>query len=143
MLNLIKVEVPAAQSQDSNPSNSVWVDGKLRILRGSRFDTFFIKHENREVADTVINEAGEEEVTTRTAVYAFPIEVEKPATYDMAVDAAERAAYNLNSDREANSFSASLSRKFRLSLNGEDDSEVVEHDAFIEEVKAEIKPLFQ
>lgn len=140
MMNLIKVEVPAAQSQDSNPSDSVWVDEKLRILRGSHFDTFFIKHENREVADTVI-EDGEEKQVTRTAVYALPIEVEKPATYDMVVDAAERTAYNLRSDREANSFSASLARKYRV--NGKDDPEVVEHDAFIEEVKAEVKPLFK
>lgn len=140
MLNLIKIEVPVAKAQDSNPSNSVWVDGKLRILKGSRFDTFFIKHESREVADTVI-EGDEEKLVTRTAVYAFPIEVKKPATYDRVVDAAERTAYNLSSDSEAQSFSASLSRKYRV--NGKKDKEVVEHDAFIEEVKAEIKPLFK
>lgn len=140
MLNLIKIEVPAAQAQDSNPSNSVWVDGKLRILQGSRFDTFFIKHEDREVADAVIDGDGEK-LVTRTATYAFPVEVEKPATYGKVVDAAERAAYNLRNEREANSFSASLSRKYRV--NGKKDVEVVEHDAFIEEVKAEVKPLFK
>lgn len=140
MLNLIKIKVPAAQAQDSNPGISVWVDGKLRIVRGSNFDTFLIKHESREVDYTVI-ENGKRKSVRSTAVYAFPIQVEKPVTYDMVIDAAERAAYNLRSDREANSFSASLSRKARV--NGKEDLEVVEHDAFIEEVKAEIKPLFK
>lgn len=140
MLNLIKIKVPAAKAQDSNQGSSVWVDGKLRILRGSNFDTFLIKHESREVDYTVI-ENGKRKSVRSTAVYAFPIQVEKPVTYDMVIDAAERAAYNLRSDREANSFSASLSRKARV--NGKEDPEVVEHDAFIEEVKADIKPLFK
>lgn len=140
MVELIKVEVPASIEQDFNPNDSVWVDGKLKILRGTRYDTFFIQHETREInIDNHEDEQAEPEV--RKAIFAFPIQVEKPVTYDMVIDAAERAAYNLRSDREANSFSASLSRKARV--NGKEDPEVVEHDAFIEEVKAEIKPLFK
>lgn len=136
MVELIKVEVPATIEQDHNPENSVWVNGKLVILRGSRFDTFFIQHETREIH--VIDEHDEQaEPTTRQAIFAFPIQVEKPATYDMVIDAAERTVYNLHSDREANSFTASMARKYRLDP---EDQEVIDHDAFIEAVKAEIKP---
>lgn len=136
MVELIKVEVPASIEQDFNPNDSVWVDGKLRILRGTRYDTFFIQHETREIpVDKHEDEQAESEV--RQAIFAFPIQVEKPATYDMVIDAAERTVYNLRNDHEANSFTASMSRKFRLDPQ---DPEVTEHDAFIELVKSEIKP---
>ena len=87
MVELIKVEVPVSIEQDFNPNDSVWVDGKFRILRGTRYDTFFIQHEIREIP--VYNHKYKpDEPKVRQAIFAFPIQVEKPVTYDMVIDAA-------------------------------------------------------
>lgn len=140
MLNLIKVEVPASQEQDFNLANNVWANGKLMISRGAYHDTYFLQHETREVSDFTRNEEGEEVPTTRQAVFALPVVVKKPATYESVVNAAERIAYNLNSDAEAISFTASLARRYRLNSQ---DSETLAHDSFINSVLEEVKPLFQ
>ena len=140
MLNLIKVEVPASQEQDFNLANSVWANGKLRISRGAYHDTYFLQHETREVSGFTRNEEGEKVPTTRQAVFALPVVVKKPATYEKVVNAAERVAYNLNSDAEAISFTASLARRSRLNPN---DPETLEHDQFMNQVLGEVKPLFQ
>lgn len=140
MLNLIKVEVPASQEQDFNLANSVWANGKLMISRGAYHDTYFLQHETREVSDFTRNEEGEEVLITRQAVFALPVVVKKPATYEKVVNAAERVAYNLNSDAEAISFTASLARRYRLNSR---DAETLEHDSFMNSVLEEVKPLFQ
>lgn len=140
MLNLIKVEVPASQEQDFNLANNVWANGKLMISRGAYHDTYFLQHETREVSDFTRNEEGEEVPTTRQAVFALPVVVKKPATYESVVNAAERIAYNLNSDAEAISFTASLARRYRLNSQ---DSETLAHDSFMNSVLEEVKPLFQ
>lgn len=140
MLNLIKVEVPASQEQDFNLANNVWANDKLMISRGAYHDTYFLQHETREVSDFTRNEEGEEVPTTRQAVFALPVAVKKPATYESVVNAAERVAYNLNSDAEAISFTASLARRYRLNSR---DSETLAHDSFMNSVLEEVKPLFQ
>lgn len=140
MLNLIKVEVPASQEQDFNLANNVWANGKLMISRGAYHDTYFLQHETREVSDFTRNEEGEEVPTTRQAVFALPVVVKKPATYESVVNAAERVAYNLNSDAEAISFTASLARRYRLNSR---DGETLTHDSFMNSVLEEVKPLFQ
>ena len=140
MLNLIKVEVPASQEQDFNLANSVWANGKLMISRGAYHDTYFLQHETREVSYFARNEEGEEVPTTRQAVFALPVVVKKPATYEKVVNAAERVAYNLNSDAESISFTASLARRYRLNSR---DAETLEHDSFMNSVLEEVKPLFQ
>ena len=140
MLNLTKVEVPATQEQDFNVNQNVWANGKLRVSRGAYHDTYFILHENREVPEMTINEDGDEVTTTRQAVFALPVVVSKPATYENVVNAAERVAYNLNSDAEAISFTASLARRSRLNPN---DPETLEHDQFMNQILEEVKPLFQ
>lgn len=140
MLNLIKVEVPASQEQDFNLANSVWANGKLMISRGAYHDTYFLQHETREVSDFTRNEEGEEVPITRQAVFALPVVVKKPATYEKVVNAAERVAYNLNSDAEAISFTASLARRYRLNSR---DGETLAHDSFMNSVLEEVKPLFQ
>lgn len=140
MLNLVKIEVPASPEQDFTIQDSVWANNKLMVSRGANYDTYYLLHENREVPDTRINEEGEEESFTRQAVFALPIVVKKPATYEMVVNAAERVAYNLNSDAEAISFTASLARRYRLNSR---DAETLEHDSFMNEILEEVKPLFQ
>ena len=140
MLNLVKVEVPASQEQDFNLANSVWANGKLMISRGAYHDTYFLQHETREVSGFTRNEEGEKVLITRQAVFALPVVVKKPATYEKVVNAAERVAYNLNSDAEAISFTASLARRSRLNPN---DPETLEHDQFMNQVLKEVKPLFQ
>lgn len=140
MLNLIKVEVPASQEQDFNLANNVWANGKLMISRGAYHDTYFLQHETREVSDFTRNEEGEEVITTRQAVFALPVVVKKPATYEKVVNAAERVAYNLNSDAEAISFTASLARRYRLNSQ---DGETLAHDSFMNSILEEVKPLFQ
>lgn len=140
MLNLIKVEVPASQEQDFNLANNVWANGKLMISRGAYHDTYFLQHETREVSDFTRNEEGGGVTTTRQAVFALPVVVKKPATYESVVNAAERVAYNLNSDAEAISFNASLARRYRLNSQ---DGETLAHDSFMNSILEEVKPLFQ
>lgn len=138
MKELNKIEIPASVAQDFNSANSVWKNGKLMIQRGTVRDTYFIGHETRTV--TEIKESQESEPIIREAVFAFPVEVKKPAAYGDVVNAAERQAYALFSDEAAISFTASLSRKYR---ENNQDAEVIEHDQFIAYVKQEIAPIFK
>lgn len=140
MLNSIKQEVPATPEQDFTPQSSVWVNGKFTISRGTNYDTYFLFHETQELSDFVINAEGEEIITTRQAVFALPVVVKRPVTYEKVVNAAERAAYHLTSDAEAISFTASLARRYRL--NSQDD-EALEHDRFMNEVLEQVRPLFK
>lgn len=66
---------------------------------------------------------------------AYPIRVKKPLTRDKAINAAEMQAYNLTTPLEVASFGTSLSRKHR---EDPDDSEVRDHDYFIDWVKNEL-----
>ena len=138
MKELNKIEIPASVAQDFNSANSVWKNGKLMIQRGTVRDTYFIGHETRTV--TEVKEGHESEPITHEAVFAFPVEVKKPAAYGDVVNAAERQAYALFSDEAAISFTASLSRKYR---ENNQDAEVIEHDQFIAYVKQELAPIFK
>lgn len=137
MKELNKIEIPASVAQDFNSANSVWKNGKLMIQRGTVRDTYFIGHETLTV--TEVHE-GSEEPVTRQAVFAFPVDVKKPATYGDVVNAAERLAYDLFSDEAAISFTASLNRKYR---ENNQDAEVIEHDQFIAYVKQELAQIFK
>lgn len=137
MKELNKIEIPASVANDFNLANSVWKNGKLMIQRGTVRDVYFIGHETKAVTEV---QEGSEELVTRQAVFAFPIEVKKPVTYGDVVNAAERQAYAIFSDEAAISFSASLSRKYR---ENNQDAEVLEHDQFIAYVKQELAPIFK
>lgn len=63
---------------------------------------------------------------------ASPIRLAKPVSRDMAINAAEMAAYGLADAMAVASFNASLARKSRLDPT---DAEVTEHDAFISWIK--------
>ena len=138
MKELNKIEIPASVAQDFNSDNSVWKNGKRMIQRGTVRDVDFIGHETKTI--TEVQEGQESEPITREAVFAFPIEVKKPANYGDVVNAAERQAYAIFSDEAAISFSASLSRKYR---ENNQDAEVLEHDQFIAYVKQELAPIFK
>lgn len=140
MLNVIKIEVPSTPEQDFTLSHNEWVDGKLKVSRGATHDTYYILHETREVNDTRINAEGEEEQYTRQGVFALPVVVAKPATYENVINAAERTVYNLRTDAEAISFTASLARRYRMDNQ---DAETLEHDQFMNSVLEDVKPLFQ
>lgn len=140
MKKLNKVEVPSSIEKDLTPDSSVWRDGKYMIQKGSIQDTYFIGHETVEVPDEEMDAEGNPTPITRQAVIAFPVVVNKPAGYGDVVDAAERQAYNLHSDSEAISYTASLARKARANA---EDPEVVEHDEFIAYVKSELAPIFK
>lgn len=138
MKELNKVEIPSTVEQDFNPINSVWKNGKLMIQRGTIRDVYFIGHETRTI--TEVQEVADAEPVTREAVFAFPVEVKKPATYGDVVNAAERQAYGIFTDEAAISFTASLGRKYR---EDNEDAEVIEHDQFIAYVKTELAPIFK
>lgn len=138
MKELNKIEIPSAMAQDFNLANSVWKNGKLMICRGTVRDVYFIGHETRTVIEP--SEVEGSEPVTRQGIFAFPIEVKKPANYSDVVNAAERQAYGLFSDEAAISFSASLGRKYR---ENNQDAEVLEHDQFIAYVKEELASIFK
>lgn len=138
MKELNKIEIPSAMAQDFNLANSVWKNGKLMIQRGTVRDVYFIGHETRTVIEP--SEVEGSEPVTRQGIFAFPIEVKKPANYGDVVNAAERQAYGLFSDEAAISFSASLGRKYR---ENNQDAEVLEHDQFIAYVKEELASIFK
>lgn len=71
-------------------------------------------------------------------VRAMELTMAVPLTYDKCLNAAEMAAYDLTTAMDVASFTASLARKERI---GEDLEEVMEHDAFIREVKNELARL--
>ena len=96
MKELNKIEIPSSVAQDFNSANSVWKNGKLMIQRGTVRDTYFIGHETRTV--TEVKKGQESEPITREAVFAFPVEVKKPAAYGDVVN----AVLDTLSDREAN-----------------------------------------
>lgn len=65
----------------------------------------------------------------------YPIRIEKPLSRDAVINAAEMQAYGLVTAMDVASFNASLARKSR---EGEDNSDVNEHDEFISWVKDEL-----
>ncbi len=85
-------------------------------------------------SETSMDMEGEE----REVVRAFVVTVPNPVTRAAAIDAAERAAYNLRTDGEVASFNAALARKAR---QGVDIEEVADHDQFIDWAKAELSAI--
>ena len=71
-------------------------------------------------------------------VRAMEITMPMPMTYDKCLNAAEMAAYGLETAMDVASFGAALARKQR---NGEDLEAVTEHDRFMERVKQELAVL--
>lgn len=90
-------------------------------------EILYIGHESEVIADEEGNDVEQ--------VRAFAFEVPRPVTRARAIDAAERAAYNLRSADDVASFNAALARKSRL---GVDTDEVAAHDEFIVWVKSEL-----
>ena len=87
----------------------------------ARFITLYFFHEDETHAES--------ETVTR----AFAVPVEKPVTRARAINAAEMEAYGLHEAMEVASFNASLARKWR---ENPQDAECIEHDQFIEAIKA-------
>ena len=123
-MNKNYVEVPAKMELDINKELTNWVDGKyISIDEGSHITVYiahFVESQN-ELGDDVVK--------------AYPIRIEKPLSRDSIINAAEMQAYGLATAMDVASFNASLARKSR---EGEDNSDVKEHDEFISWVKDEL-----
>ena len=72
------------------------------------------------------------------SVRALEVTMTAPMTRAKCINAAEMAAYDLRDAMDVAAFASSLSRKERT---GEDVEEVIEHDQFIADVKAELTAL--
>lgn len=128
MKNLDLTEVPSNKAEDYDAHLHTWVEGKCVMADMGNEVQIMLFHTKEKVTDYPQDgEPKEREVTK-----AFCFNVEKPITRDKAINAAEMAAYNLNTAMEVASFAASLSRKSR---QNETSDEVQEHDKFIEKVK--------
>ena len=115
------VTVPAGPAQDINQGLTRWLDGKCISLDEGTHVTVFINH----YIDSVDDDGND-------IVKAFPIRVEKPASRDSLINAAEMQSYGLITSMDVASFNASLARKSR---ENEDNEKVKEHDDFISWVK--------
>ena len=127
------VEVPATMTEDQNRDKITWRDGLCVALDEGTHITLYLCHHSVSVPDTPAEDGAE--AAMRDAVMAYPLRVEKPLTRDMAINAAEMAVYGLKNAMEVASLNASLARKHRADP---DDQEVIEHDLFINWVKAEL-----
>jgi len=119
-MNLPKTIVPT--STGDGQGELIYHDGKLqRYEHGSEVNVYLF-HETDDEGN----------------VRAFEITMPFPMTRPKCINAAEMAAYGLESAMDVASFTASLARKARL---GEDPEEVAEHDQFIQDVKEELTRL--
>ena len=121
------IKVPANMEQDINIDVTGWLNGKNISIDEGTHITMFIGHFNES--------STAEDGSLSNAVKAYPIRVEKPLSRDKLINAAEMQAYGLATAMDVASFNASLARKSR---EGEDNSDVKEHDEFISWVKDEL-----
>lgn len=119
MITINKVLVP--QSIGDSKGNLTWKDGKV------------ISYEHGSVVNVYLFHEGEGEEQR-----AMELTINAPLTYDKCVNAAEMAAYGLETAMDVASFNASLSRKQRV---GEDTDDIIEHDNFMDNVKNELSLL--
>lgn len=122
-------EVPTTEAEDINREKTTWRNGECVMIDEGPAVTLYLGHRQETRLET---DPATGEETTRTVTLAFPVRLEKPLTRDMAINAAEMAAYGLRTPMEVASFGASLARKFRESP---EDAEIREHDDFIAWVK--------
>lgn len=138
-INKTPIEVPQEPSE-----NLVFLNGKLIMVKGITEDTYYIKHEVKRVyvPELQPDEEGKyhEVSVLKERLYAMPVTVPHPATYEAVIDAIERKAYGLKSDAAAMSFTASLARKSRINP---DDPEVKEHDEFMNSILQEVRAYFK
>ena len=123
-MNKNYVEVPAKMELDINLNSTKWYDGKCVLIDEGSHITVYIAHfveSQNELGDDVVK--------------AYPIRIEKPLSRDSIINAAEMQAYGLATAMDVASFNASLARKSR---EGEDNTDVKEHDEFISWVKDEL-----
>lgn len=132
MKELERIEVPTTRDEDINGGLTVWRDGKCVSLDEGAYVTLFIGHTTNA---ELVPDGAEDELKEKTVTRACPIRVLKPVTRDMAINAAEMAAYGLKDAMAVASFNAALARKHR---NDPDDTEVAEHDSFIQHIKDEL-----
>ena len=123
-MNKNYVEVPSKMELDINPNSTKWFEGKCILIDEGTHITIYIAHFIESE-----NESGND------VVKAYPIRIEKPLSRDAVINAAEMQAYGLVTAMDVASFNASLARKSR---EGEDNSDVKEHDEFISWVKDEL-----
>lgn len=136
MKQLQRIEVPVVEDGDINRSLSTWHDGRYVALDEGAYVTLYVDHREERRVDVVTEYGTDAENYVEVPVMtACPIRVSKPVSRDMAINAAEMAAYGLRNAMEVASFNASLARKSRIDPN---DSEVVEHDEFIGWIKEKL-----
>ena len=116
--------VPATKELDVNQGLTKWFDKKCISLDEGTHIKVFIAH---------FTESKDDE--GNDIIKAYPIRIEKPLSRDSIINAAEMQAYGLVTAMDVASFNASLARKSR---EGEDNSDVNEHDEFISWVKDEL-----
>lgn len=132
MKELERVEIPTSMAEDINAEFTTWRDGKCVALDEGQYVTLFIAHTT---TAELVSDIPEEEPKEKNVTRACSIRVPKPVTRDMAINAAEMAAYGLKDAMQVASFNAALARKSRANAN---DAEVVEHDNFIELIRTEL-----
>lgn len=125
MKGLDLIILPSSEKEDCNHSHTAWRDGKCVALDEGTHVQLYIGHT---VTALPADDGGE-----RAAVVASVIRVPKPMTRDSAINAAEMQAYGLSSPMDVAAFAHAMARKHRCNPA---DHEVLEHDAFIESVKA-------
>lgn len=130
------------RTEPINSENEIWKNGLFVAQLGDindkdSIDTLFLLHETEEVFVPVLDENGDMtgEDETQTVTRAFTVAVKHPFTRNDIINACEMAAYGLKDAMDVASFTAGLARKSRENAN---DPEVIEHDEFIEDVKAEL-----
>lgn len=130
-----KIPISSNPSERQFPERDTWLDGKLVLEKGDKYTTLYLYHESEKVLTSEMDEEGNEVQKEVEIVRAFPIIVANPFTKDKAINAAEMTAYGLKDALDVASFNASLARKARMNAS---DSEVIEHDNFINDIKIQI-----
>lgn len=125
MLNIDKEVVP----QIDEPAGKYSGEHLIEYNMGTTTQVYLF-HE----PETIYREEGDQIIEVHQE-RAFFVVVNNPVTRGKIIDAAEKKAYGLETVEDWNSFTASLARKARI---GEDLEEVVEHDNFIADVKADL-----
>ncbi len=131
MIDLNYMEVPSSIEDDVNKDKTSWINGKCVSMDLGSAMCLYLGHRSKMVTEYP---AEGEAPVERTLTEAFVVNVDKPATRDKCIAAAEMAAYGLSSVSDVASLNASLARKFR---DNPEDPEVEEHDRFIQWVKIE------
>lgn len=138
MIPIIKSSIPTQRSTDTE----LWKEGLLYCIPGEdepkvSTDTIYLFHETEIVNSPVFGDNGEDtdETVEETIIRAMDVVVPHPFRRKDIINACEMRVYGLKDAMDVASFTAGLARKSRENAN---DPEVIEHDEFIEDVKAEL-----